>query len=114
MITINESFECIHCKKIIPKALSTCRNHCPYCFISRHVDGDIPWDRSSICQGIMIPTGYQFVHQHLKIEFECIICGKRHHNKTASDDNILALDEYISYYYSLTPHELDAIRTTKE
>ncbi|MBQ5945300.1 RNHCP domain-containing protein [bacterium] len=26
----------------MPLAAKTCRNHCPYCFASLHVDGDIP------------------------------------------------------------------------
>ncbi|MEI7918757.1 MAG: RNHCP domain-containing protein [bacterium] len=42
MKKINESFTCIHCGKQISQAAKTCRNHCPFCFVSRHVDGDIP------------------------------------------------------------------------
>ncbi|MBQ2600698.1 RNHCP domain-containing protein [bacterium] len=38
MKKINESFTCINCKKEIPLAAKTCRNHCPYCFTSLHVD----------------------------------------------------------------------------
>ena len=47
MKKINESFICIGCKKEIPQAAKTCRNHCPYCFTSQHVDGLIPGDRAA-------------------------------------------------------------------
>lgn len=49
MKKINEDFECVACGKIINKADKTCRNHCPYCFVSLHVDGEIPGDRASSC-----------------------------------------------------------------
>lgn len=45
MKKINETFHCLECGKLVPLAERTCRNHCPYCFASRHVDGDIPGDR---------------------------------------------------------------------
>lgn len=42
MKKINETFACLGCKKIVPLAQKTCRNHCPFCFTSQHVDGAIP------------------------------------------------------------------------
>ncbi|MBR7037477.1 RNHCP domain-containing protein [bacterium] len=42
MKKINESFRCVNCGQEIPLAPKTCRNHCPYCFTSLHVDGNIP------------------------------------------------------------------------
>ena len=59
MKKINESFICINCKKVISQASKTCRNHCPYCFVSLHVDGDIPGDRATACHGKMYPTAYE-------------------------------------------------------
>ncbi|MBO7505538.1 RNHCP domain-containing protein [bacterium] len=50
MKKINESFICVNCGREVPLASKTCRNHCPYCFASLHVDGEIPGDRSSICK----------------------------------------------------------------
>jgi len=47
MKKINESFVCIHCGEEIMQATKTCRNHCPKCFCSLHVDGDIPGDRAA-------------------------------------------------------------------
>ncbi|MBP7062214.1 RNHCP domain-containing protein [Patescibacteria group bacterium] len=42
MKKINEAFICSNCKKQIAEAAKTCRNHCPHCFISVHVDGEVP------------------------------------------------------------------------
>jgi hypothetical protein len=58
MKKINETFICINCKKEIPLAAKTCRNHCPHCFVSLHVDGDIPGDRNTACHGKMYPRQY--------------------------------------------------------
>ena len=38
MKKINESFICLNCGKKVEVATRTCRNHCPYCFASLHVD----------------------------------------------------------------------------
>ena len=48
MKKINETFVCLECGKSVPTAEKTCRNHCPFCFASQHVDGDIPGDRKGI------------------------------------------------------------------
>lgn len=92
MITINESFQCVGCQRQVPKADKTCRNHCPFCFISLHVDGDVPWDRDTDCHGIMKPIQLDFkMSGESKILFECTICHKQHWNKVAEDDNISML-----------------------
>ena len=88
MKKINESFTCIWCGGVVPTASKTCRNHCPYCFTSLHVDGDIPGDRSSTCHGIMKPINYEIRNWEMKILFKCTKCGKLHRNKRAVDDNI--------------------------
>jgi len=97
MKKINETFQCIHCKKKILPAQKTCRNHCPHCFASRHVDGKTPGDRASTCQGIMTPINYEYKNDTIKILFECQQCKKHHRNKQASDDNISLLPEQIIY-----------------
>ncbi|MBO7095209.1 RNHCP domain-containing protein [bacterium] len=38
MKKINETFICTNCGQEVPLASKTCRNHCPYCFTSLHVD----------------------------------------------------------------------------
>lgn len=88
MKKINETFECINCWKQIELASRTCRNHCPYCFTSLHVDGEIPGDRSSSCHGKMFPINYEIRNWTMKILFECTKCGKQHRNKRADDDEI--------------------------
>ena len=35
---IDEEFVCENCGKKVPKLGYSCRNHCPYCLHSKHVD----------------------------------------------------------------------------
>ncbi|PZM86971.1 MAG: hypothetical protein DLD55_03815 [candidate division SR1 bacterium] len=98
MKTINETFTCLNCGKVVPKAEKTCRNHCPFCFASRHVDGEIPGDRSSTCQGAMYPIAYEMKNGEIRILFSCSQCGKEHWNKRATDDEIAALPALIEKY----------------
>lgn len=98
MKTINESFECEECKQIVPKAKKTCRNHCLYCFCSKHVDGDIPWDRSTECHGKMYPIEYKTTNWMIKILFKCVKCWKQHWNKSLDDDEIWDLEKNVQNY----------------
>lgn len=92
MITINEWFVCIGCAQQIPPASKTCRNHCPHCFTSLHVDGDIPGDRNTDCHGVMKPIAFDFkMSGWSKILFRCETCHKEHRNRVAEDDNISML-----------------------
>lgn len=98
MKKINESFDCINCGQRVVPALKTCRNHCPFCFVSLHVDGDIPWDRSTICHAKMYPREYFISNGDMKILFECEKCHKQHWNKRAVDDEVEKLNELIKKY----------------
>ena len=102
MKKINESFVCINCKKEIPLASKTCRNHCPYCFVSLHVDWDIPWDRNTTCHGKMYPREYFIANWNMKILFECEKCHKQHRNKRAEEDEVEKLpflpEKYRQYF----------------
>lgn len=98
MKKINESFICIDCGKTISQAAKTCRNHCPHCFASLHVDGDIPGDRATMCKDKMYPIAYEIKNGQLKIQFQCKACGKLHRNKRADDDEVDQLDTYIKIY----------------
>jgi len=100
MKKINESFICANCWSKIPLASKTCRNHCPHCFASMHVDGDVPGDRASTCKWIMYPVEYKLKNSDYKILFVCSKCGKRHRNKRAGDDEIPRLPERIKLYES--------------
>lgn len=98
MKKINESFQCTNCKTQIQPARGTCRNHCPKCFVSLHVDGDIPWDRASSCWWKMYPIEYFISNWEVKISFQCVKCGKIHRNKACEDDELWQLDEMILKY----------------
>lgn len=98
MKKINESFVCINCKKEIPLAHKTCRNHCPHCFVSLHVDWNVPWDRNTHCHGKMYPKEYFIANWVVKILFECEKCHKQHRNKRAIDDQVEDLDQFIKLY----------------
>ncbi len=98
MKKINESFTCINCHQNITQADKTCRNHCPYCFVSLHVDWDIPWDRNTDCWWTMYPIDYQTKHWSIKILFQCSKCGKQHWNKRSLDDQVDQLNKLIEIY----------------
>lgn len=100
MKKINESFICLGCWKNIPEAQKTCRNHCPFCFTSQHVDWKIPWDREAveICGWAMYPFEYEIRNGMTKIHFRCIQCKKEHWNKASTDDDLSELDSMIVKY----------------
>ena len=54
-----DSFRCRRCRLDVPMAApgTQHRNHCPNCLWSRHVDDDVPGDRSADCAGSMEPIG---------------------------------------------------------
>lgn len=45
---IDEEFICENCCKEVSKLGYSCRNHCPYCLHSKHVDIN-PGDRAEEC-----------------------------------------------------------------
>jgi len=98
MKKINEEFICIHCGKFVPVARRTCRNHCPYCFVSIHLDEQLPGDRASTCGWIMYPIEYELSNWIVKIKFKCSKCGHIHKNKAAEDDDLVALDTLVKKY----------------
>jgi hypothetical protein len=90
-ISRDDPFECAHCGKQVEPLGRGCRNHCPLCLHSLHVDKDVPGDRESTCKGLMTPLhlesgsrkgylGYDILH-------ECQKCGKQIKNILADDDN---------------------------
>ena len=84
---INESFICKNCQFEVPKADSTCRDHCPKCLFSLHVDNN-PGDRQADCGGILKPTAWS---QHKKkgymIHYVCQTCFVIKVNKFLSHDH---------------------------
>lgn len=78
----NAGFLCEQCgAEVPPVSNGSYRNHCPYCFYSKHLDV-APGDRSSACQGLMEPLavvhhgrkGYQIIHR-------CTVCGEVRRNR---------------------------------
>ncbi|WP_067533809.1 RNHCP domain-containing protein [Nocardia crassostreae] len=87
-------FRCVACRLDIPVHApgAAHRNHCPTCLASLHVDRKIPGDRASPCRGRMEAVAmsargdgeWMLIHQ-------CLACGELSVNRTAGDDNALAL-----------------------
>jgi len=83
---LNESFVCTHCGTQVPPSGKSCRNHCPECLHSVHVDVN-PGDRSANCGGLMIPVDI-FVHpkKGYQVTHVCRDCGYEGRNILALDD----------------------------
>jgi DNA-directed RNA polymerase subunit RPC12/RpoP len=96
-IAKNEEFICKNCGHKNPKLSGSYRNHCRECLHSLHVDKDIPGDRLSGCESLMVP--YSIDHSGKKgwiISHKCQKCGKIITNLSAVDDNfdkIIALTQ---------------------
>lgn len=85
---IDESFICENCGKKVEPLLYSCRNHCPYCLYSKHVDIN-PGDREEKCHGILKPIGIEMNNRKgYIIIHKCKVCGKLRKNKAAKDDNM--------------------------
>ena len=84
---IDEEFTCENCGKHVPNLGYSCRNHCPYCLYSKHVDVN-PGDRSEKCHGLLKPIGLEIDSKKgYVILFQCQKCNKITKNKAAEDDN---------------------------
>lgn len=90
-ISRDESFICEKCGAKVTALGRGCRNHCPICLYSKHVDDSVPGDRLSRCGGLMKPLslekgsrkgylGFDIVHR-------CERCGKEIKNILAEDDD---------------------------
>ena len=84
---IDEEFICENCGSKVEKLGYSCRNHCPTCLHSKHVDKN-PGDREETCQGILEPVGAELDSKKgYIIIFKCKKCGAIRKNKAAKDDN---------------------------
>lgn len=85
---IDEEFTCENCGKEVKKLGYSCRNHCPHCLHSKHVDIN-PGDRRESCHGDLEPIGIETnPKKGYVIVFKCKKCGTIRKNKAAEDDNI--------------------------
>lgn len=93
---IDEEFICHNCGKKVPKLIYSCRNHCPYCLHSKHVDIN-PGDRAEDCGGDLVPVSVQIDGKKgYSIIFECSKCCMLRKNKVAKDDNMDKIIELSS------------------
>ena len=85
---IDEEFICEYCGKKVTKLGYSCRNHCPNCLHSKHVDKK-PGDREEECHGLMEPIGVEIDSKKgYVILFQCKKCREIRRNKAAKDDNM--------------------------
>ena len=85
---IDEEFICENCNNKVNKLGYSCRNHCPICLHSKHVDIN-PGDRAEKCHGILEPIGVELDSKKgYVITFKCKKCGSIRRNKAAEDDNM--------------------------
>lgn len=96
----DKGFECAHCHQwvSVDKFIGThFRNHCPFCFWSKHVDFKKSGDHQSPCHGLMEPIGLTFKKEgfdkygqprqgELMLIHQCQDCGQITINRTAADD----------------------------
>lgn len=85
---IDEAFICENCGKQVEPLGYTCRDHCPVCLHSKHVDIN-PGDRLEECQGSLEPVGLEIDSKKgYVIIYRCKKCGKMKKNKAAKDDDM--------------------------
>lgn len=86
-IEIDEAFKCEVCGADVRPLGYTCRDHCPKCLCSKHVDKD-PGDRAEMCHGILRPVGLENNSKKgYIIVYKCDKCGSIRKNKMAEDDD---------------------------
>ncbi len=85
----NSAFVCANCgEEIVPLSNGSCRNHCPYCLCSMHVDNEIG-DRQNQCRGIMKPIGVKYnTKKGYQIIHKCKKCGFTRVNKVAENTDM--------------------------
>ncbi len=84
---IDEEFICENCGAKVKKLGYSCRNHCPICLYSKHVDKN-PGDREEECHGFLEPVGLEINKKGYVIIFKCQKCGAIRKNIAAEDDNM--------------------------
>ncbi|MCI9365209.1 MAG: RNHCP domain-containing protein [Clostridia bacterium] len=92
---IDEEFICENCGTKVQKLGYSCRNHCPICLCSKHVDKN-PGDREEECHGLLKPIRIEInPKKGYVIIFKCIKCGAIRKNKAAEDDNLELIYEIM-------------------
>jgi predicted RNA-binding Zn-ribbon protein involved in translation (DUF1610 family) len=91
----NESFQCVVCGLHVPPAAGTCRNHCPSCLTSLHVDV-FPGDRAEQCKGIMDAISAEISNGKTVLTHRCRTCGEIRKCKRSVDDTLDAVISLLS------------------
>ena len=90
---INQGFTCLYCGELVPPLSKGCRNHCPFCLSSQHLDHH-PGDRSVDCAGEMRAISYQVDSKKgVVLYFQCQACQTIKKNRAALEDTLQA-DNY--------------------
>ena len=98
---IDEEFICENCGKKVEKLGYTCRDHCPSCLHSKHVDIN-PGDRAEECYGDLKPISVELSSKKgYVIVYRCEECGAIRKNKAAEDDNTTLLIKLSTKQYKL-------------
>ena len=103
----NKGFVCQHCGKDVPPLRSgSCRNHCPHCLWSKHVDG-VPGDRTSRCGGMLEPIAVQKdARRGWMVVHRCTRCGAIRRNRAALDDPVRP-DDFAALLRVIREHHQD-------
>ncbi len=90
----NETFRCLVCNEEVPPLKRGCRNHCPHCLSSLHVDKN-PGDRANPCGGVMRAISYEISGKKgIILTFKCQRCGEVRRNKAAYGGGEPCEDQY--------------------
>ncbi len=99
-VVVDEEFTCENCGAKVKKLGYSCRNHCPYCLYSKHVDIN-PGDRNESCHGMLEPIGLDKTKKGYVIVFRCKKCGAIRKNVVAEDDDMDKIIELSTKQYNL-------------
>ena len=85
---LDEEFVCQNCGLKVKPLGYSCRNHCPRCLCSLHLDIN-PGDRAAECGGLMRPISAEpDAKKGFIITHKCTKCGAIRRNKAATDAKV--------------------------
>ena len=96
---VDEEFICENCGNKVEKLGYTCRDHCPSCLHSKHVDIN-PGDRTETCHGDLVPVSVELTSKKgYVIAHTWQTRGPIRKNKAAKDDDMNLIIELSSKQY---------------
>lgn len=120
----NTGFKCLNCGQWVdfsPLIGTAHRNHCPFCFASRHVDLKKSGDRRSECGAKMLAIGLTFKNEgidkygkkrqgELMFIHECTGCDKISINRIAGDDDDKKILELFDASLKLNSQKISELK----